>query len=99
MSEDIPPLPNTPSWRGPQLKHRDNLTFFYTTWTRLRNSELVRICKETIVTHLNTRTVSALAYRQSVTTGNLSVDDASEIRTVNIPVITATPICFAVTNV
>jgi hypothetical protein len=25
----IPPLPNTPSWRGAQLKqkHRDNLTF------------------------------------------------------------------------
>jgi hypothetical protein len=23
----IPPLPNTPSWRGAQLKHRDNFTF------------------------------------------------------------------------
>jgi hypothetical protein len=22
----IPPLPNTPSWRGAQLKHRDNFT-------------------------------------------------------------------------
>jgi hypothetical protein len=23
----IPPLPNTPPWRGAQLKHRDNFTF------------------------------------------------------------------------
>jgi hypothetical protein len=27
MSEATPPLPNTPSWRGAQLKHRDNFTF------------------------------------------------------------------------
>jgi hypothetical protein len=25
----IPPLPNTPSWRGAQLKHRDNFTFTF----------------------------------------------------------------------
>jgi hypothetical protein len=23
----MPPLPNTPSWRGAQLKHRENFTF------------------------------------------------------------------------
>jgi hypothetical protein len=28
MSGAIPPLPNTPSWRGAQLKHRDNFTFY-----------------------------------------------------------------------
>jgi hypothetical protein len=27
MSGAIPPLPNTPLWRGAQLKHRDNFTF------------------------------------------------------------------------
>jgi hypothetical protein len=27
MSGSIPLLPNTPSWRGTQLKHRDNFTF------------------------------------------------------------------------
>jgi hypothetical protein len=27
MRGAIPPLPNTPSWRGAQLKHRDNFTF------------------------------------------------------------------------
>jgi hypothetical protein len=26
MSGAIPPFPNTPSWRGAQLKHRDNFT-------------------------------------------------------------------------
>jgi hypothetical protein len=26
MSGAIPPLPNKPSWRGAQLKHRDNFT-------------------------------------------------------------------------
>jgi len=32
MSGAIPPLPNTPSWRGAQLKkrHRENLTFTFT---------------------------------------------------------------------
>jgi len=25
----IPPLLNTPSWRGAQLKHRDNFTFTF----------------------------------------------------------------------
>jgi len=30
MHGDIPPLPNTPSWRGAYLKHRDNFTFTFT---------------------------------------------------------------------
>jgi hypothetical protein len=29
MSGAIPPLPNTPSLRGAQLKHRDNFTFTF----------------------------------------------------------------------
>jgi hypothetical protein len=29
MSGAIPRLPNTPSWRGAQLKHRDNFTFTF----------------------------------------------------------------------
>jgi hypothetical protein len=29
MSGAIPPLPNRPSWRGVQLKHRDNFTFTF----------------------------------------------------------------------
>jgi hypothetical protein len=28
MSDAIPPLPNTPSWRGAQSKHRDNFTIY-----------------------------------------------------------------------
>jgi hypothetical protein len=33
MSGTIPPLPNTPSWRGAQLKHRGTFTFiFYWFW-------------------------------------------------------------------
>jgi hypothetical protein len=27
MREAILPLPNTPSWHGAQLKHKDNFTF------------------------------------------------------------------------
>jgi hypothetical protein len=30
MSGAIHPLPHTPSWRGAQLKHRDNFTFTFT---------------------------------------------------------------------
>jgi hypothetical protein len=30
MRGAIFPLPNTPSWRGAQLKHRDNFTFTFT---------------------------------------------------------------------
>jgi len=29
MSGAIPPLPNTPSWHGAQLKHRDNFAFAF----------------------------------------------------------------------
>jgi primosomal protein N'' len=28
MSGAIPPFPNTPSWRGAKLKHRDKFTFY-----------------------------------------------------------------------
>jgi hypothetical protein len=31
MSGAIPALPNKPSWRGAQLKHRDNFTSVYHT--------------------------------------------------------------------
>jgi hypothetical protein len=35
MSGAILPFPNTPSWHGAQLKHRDNFTFNFTfTFTR-----------------------------------------------------------------
>jgi hypothetical protein len=30
MRGAIPPLPNTHSWRGAQLKHRDSFTFTFT---------------------------------------------------------------------
>jgi hypothetical protein len=30
MCGAIPPLPNTPSWRGAELEHRDNFTFTFT---------------------------------------------------------------------
>jgi hypothetical protein len=29
MSRTIPPLPNTPPWRGAQLKHKDNFNFTF----------------------------------------------------------------------
>jgi hypothetical protein len=28
MSGTIPPLPNTPPWRGAQLKHKNKFTFY-----------------------------------------------------------------------
>jgi hypothetical protein len=34
MSGAIIPLPNTPSWRGAHLKHRDNFIFTFTTVSR-----------------------------------------------------------------
>jgi hypothetical protein len=34
MRGDILPLPNTPSWRDAQLKHRDNFTFILMVRTR-----------------------------------------------------------------
>jgi hypothetical protein len=35
MSGTIPQLPNTPLWRGAQLKHRDNFTFTFTFYSTL----------------------------------------------------------------
>jgi len=31
----MPPLPNTPSWRGAQLKHKDNFTFTFKEITQM----------------------------------------------------------------
>jgi hypothetical protein len=38
MGGAIPPLPNTPSWRGAHLKHRENFTF-----TFIKTSRSIRI--------------------------------------------------------
>jgi hypothetical protein len=43
MRGAIPPLPNTLSWHGAQLKHRDNSTFTFTftlTYSRYANVQL-----------------------------------------------------------
>jgi hypothetical protein len=44
MSGIIPPLPNTPSWRGAQLKHSDNFAFIY------RGMEVTSIYKQKKIT-------------------------------------------------
>jgi hypothetical protein len=35
MRRAVPPLPNTPSWRGAQLQHRDNFNFYITNTDRI----------------------------------------------------------------
>jgi hypothetical protein len=37
MRGAIPPLPTTPSWRGAQLKHRDNFTFTFVSCNLCRS--------------------------------------------------------------
>jgi hypothetical protein len=53
MSGAIHPLPNTPSWRGAYLKHRDNFTFYLYSVEEDRkiimNYEYVRIWKKELV--------------------------------------------------
>jgi len=38
MRGDTRPLPNMPSWRGAQLKHRDNFAFLYVNSYEISNS-------------------------------------------------------------
>jgi hypothetical protein len=40
MSGAVPALSNTPSWRGAQLRHRDNFTFthYIDVFQRVRNT-------------------------------------------------------------
>jgi hypothetical protein len=42
MSGTVPLLPNTPSWRGAELKHRDNFTFLclYMGYGKIQGSKL-----------------------------------------------------------
>jgi hypothetical protein len=40
MCGAIPPFPNTPSWHGTQLKHRDNFTLPYLTFVFILHIEL-----------------------------------------------------------
>jgi hypothetical protein len=59
MSGAIPPLSNTPSWHGAQLKHKDNFTFtlslfllisisncpgFFTLYSYLRILPTLHVC-------------------------------------------------------
>jgi hypothetical protein len=52
MSGAIPPLLQSPSWRGAQLKHRDNFSFTYIncsgylTWNYIRERSCVVNLKE-----------------------------------------------------
>jgi len=41
MRGAIPPLPNTPSWRGSQLKHRDKFTC--TTFTYMKVDKMTAV--------------------------------------------------------
>jgi hypothetical protein len=44
MRGSLPPLPNTPSWRGAQLKDRDNFTFYlYLTLKKDNNKMYLRV--------------------------------------------------------
>jgi len=54
MSGAIPPLPSTPSWRGSQLKHRDNFTFAFVL-AYIHKQTFINVYKHTH-THTHTRT-------------------------------------------
>jgi hypothetical protein len=59
VSGAIPPLPNTPSWRRAQLKHRDNFTFtlcfqFRTNDVYLQDSFLTTSFRKQLKTRLRT---------------------------------------------
>jgi hypothetical protein len=43
MGGVVPPLPNTPSWRGAQWEHRDNFTFYLTDAVSLNIRASVKI--------------------------------------------------------
>jgi hypothetical protein len=73
MSGAIPPLPNTPSWRGAQLKHRDNFTFTFTlslVQDKLSNYGIVK-CEQLVtsemVAPLGRKTATPLPTRNSTT--------------------------------
>jgi hypothetical protein len=51
MSGAIPPLPNTPSLRGAQLKHSDNFTLTFYPNTRLERSEVEHLRKKDLGGH------------------------------------------------
>jgi hypothetical protein len=50
MNGGIPPLPNTPSWRGTQLKHRDNFT---STFTDQPLAEMIQVVSNTLCSEIH----------------------------------------------
>jgi hypothetical protein len=56
MRRATPPLPNTPSWRGVQLKHRDNFTFYINIFIE-KETDMSRFVQTTQNTIRGVRTV------------------------------------------
>jgi len=56
MRGAVPPLPNTLSWRGAELKHRDNFTFYliYAIFISMKLPVLLAITEDFTV-HTPTR--------------------------------------------
>jgi len=52
MHGTIPPLPNTPSWHGAQLKHRGNFTFTLTSYIRVHSNLHISV-SYSIIKHLS----------------------------------------------
>jgi hypothetical protein len=59
MSGAIPLLPSTPLWRGAQLKHRDNFTFYRLL---VMKSLLISICTTELHMLLCTRQLSIIMF-------------------------------------
>jgi len=71
MSGAIPLPPNTPSWRGAQLRHRDNFTFFLPFTIILRSKNISHLG----ILEISTDTVALISYSLDENTVSMAKTD------------------------
>jgi hypothetical protein len=71
MRGAIPPLPNAPSWRGAQLKHRNNFTFTLVPYKHGNNINRV-IKRRRVIRSRHVERVGEMKNEQRILVGKLN---------------------------
>jgi hypothetical protein len=86
MSGAIPPLPNMPSWRGAQLKHRDNFILYILLLKDCVIDKGVEILPLPLYSHFRLSVKLIHFERSSINQLRLALETAIYVRGINVAI-------------